>query len=161
VRLLLVLALLGSAACSRKPAQNYRKCLKLRVGMTAPDVLAAMGEPDESFPYVEGKSLPHLKGRTAHEWSTPASMPAPVRVSIDDATGKAESIRCADVVVTAAVFIEPPEPTVSTAAVAAQLSALSSPPAVSTAPAAETPARRGLRERSSSSAQSSGRPLTE
>ncbi|UPT74051.1 MAG: hypothetical protein M0D55_19870 [Elusimicrobiota bacterium] len=151
------------AACSRKPAQNYRKCLKLRIGMTAPEILAAMGEPDESFPYVEGKSLPHLKGRTAHEWSTPASMPAPVRVSIDDATGKAESIRCADVVVTAAVFVEPPEPAVSTAAVAAQLSALSSPPSASTAPAAgaAAPARRGLRERSSSSAQSSGRPLTE
>ena len=154
MRLLLAAVVLASA-CSQKPAQNYRKCLRLRVGMTREDVLKAMGSPDETLPYVEGKSLPHLKGRTSYEWSTPASMPAPARVTIEDATGKAESIRCADVVVTAAVFVEPPEPAVSTAAFALP----QNPP--SPAPAGAAPAPRGLRERSASSAQSSGRPLTE
>lgn len=150
-RLLLACVLLA-AACSKREAQNYRKCLKLRVGMTREDVLKAMGEPDETIPYVEGKSLPHLKGRTSYEWATPASMPAPARVTIEEAAGKAESIRCADVVVTAAVFVEPPEPAVSTAPFALP----QNPPTGAPAPAA-----RGLRERSASSAQSSGRPLTE
>lgn len=156
---LALLALLVFAGCSRKAALNYRNCLKLRIGMTQEQVFAAMGQPDESFPYVEGKSLPHLQGRTAHEWGNPASMAAPNRVSFDDASGKAESIRCGDSVVTTAVFIEPPEPAVSTI----PASAYSSPVESSTAPAAPAaPARRrSLREGGSSTSQSSGRPLTE
>lgn len=147
----LLAGLLIAAGCSRKTAQNYRTCLKLRIGMTREQVFAAMGQPEETFPYVEGKSLPHLAGRTAYEWSNPASMPAPNRVSIDDASGKAESIRCGDAVITAAVFIEPPEPAVSTAVIYG----------VQPAPAAPAAPRRGPRERGSSSAQSSGRPLAE
>jgi len=163
VRRIAILVLLLAAGCSRKAAGNYRHCLKLRIGMTQEQVFAAMGEPEESFPYVEGKSLPHLKGRTAHEWDNTASMPAPNRVSFDDASGKAESIRCGDSVVTAAVFIEPPEPAISTIPASAYSSPL--PALVSTAaPAAAAPAsapRRTLRERGSSSLRSSGRPLTE
>lgn len=157
---LLLAGLLLAAGCSRQASLNYRHCLKLRVGMTREQVFAAMGQPEESFPYVEGKSLPHLKGRTAYEWSTPASMPAPNRVSFDDASGKAESIRCGDSVITAAVFVEPPAPAVSTPAVYGAAIKISSPaaPAKPLPPAAR---RRGLRERGSSSAQSSGRPLTE
>lgn len=154
MKLLALAAVLLAAACSQKPAQNYRKCLKLRVGMTREDVLKAMGEPDETLPYVEGRSLPHLKGRTSYEWNTPASMPAPARVTVEDATGKAESIRCADVVVTAAVFVEPPAPAVSTAPFVLPQNPPSAVPGAAPAP-------RGLRERSASSAQSSGRPLTE
>ncbi len=97
-----------AANCSRQPALNYHHCLKLRIGMTREQIVSAMGPPDEVFSYVEGKSLPHLKGRTAYEWSTPASMPAPNRVSFDDVSGKAESIRCGDSVITTAVLIEPP-----------------------------------------------------
>lgn len=149
-RALLVLLLLA-AACSRKAAQNYRHCLKLRIGMTREQVVAAMGPPEETFPYVEGKSLPHLAGRTAYEWGNPASMPAPNRVSFDDASGTAESIRCGDSVITTAVFIEPPEPVLSTAAAPGA-------PAPSYAPAAP---RRAPGEAGSSSARSSGRPLTE
>jgi hypothetical protein len=99
--------LLLVAGCSRQPSRNYRNCLKLLVGMTREQVLAVMGPPDEILPYVEGKSLPHLKGRTAHEWRTPATMPAPNRVSFDDTSGKAASIRCGDAAITAAVFVEP------------------------------------------------------
>ncbi|MDO8756705.1 MAG: hypothetical protein Q7J64_01725 [Elusimicrobiota bacterium] len=159
-RRLLLAALVLAAGCSRKAALNYRHCLKLRIGMTQEQVFAAMGAPEESFPYIEGKSLPHLLGRTAYEWANPASMPAPNRVSFDDASGKAESIRCGDSVVTAQVFVEPPEPAVSTFSA----SMYSSPAAASTS-AATAPARPGprqtLRERGSSSSQSSGRPLTE
>lgn len=147
----LLVALLLAAACSRKTAQNYRHCLKLRIGMTREQVVAAMGPPEETFPYVEGKSLPHLAGRTAYEWGNPASMPAPNRVSFDDASGTAESIRCGDAVITTAVFIEPPEPVLSTSA--APGAAL--PASVPVAP------RRAPGEASSSSARSSGRPLTE
>lgn len=156
---LLLAVLLLAAGCSRKAALNYRHCLKLRIGMTQEQVFAAMGPPDESFPYVEGKSLPHLQGRTAHEWRNPASMPAPNRVSFDDASGKAQSIRCGDSVVTTAVFIEPPEPAVSTM----PASAYSSPVEASTVPAAPAARarRRSLREGGSSTSQSSGRPLTE
>lgn len=157
MRRALLAALLLAAGCSKKAALNYRHCLKLRIGMTQEQVFAAMGPPEESFPYVEGKSLPHLAGRTAHEWSNPASMPAPNRVSFDDASGKAESIRCGDSVVTTAVFIEPPEPAVSTI----PASAYSSPIETSTAAPAAPARRRSLREGSSSSSQSSGRPLTE
>lgn len=154
MRRLALTALLLACACSKKPAQNYRNCLKLRVGMTGAELLQAMGQPDETFPYIEGKTLPHLKGKTAHEWATPTSMPAPNRVTMDDATGKVESIRCGDAQVTTAVYIEPPAPAVVPA------------PGVSTAPApaaAETarPRSAPLRERSSSNSRSSGQPLTE
>lgn len=145
----LLVGLLLAAACSRKTAQNYRHCLKLRIGMTREQVIASMGPPDETIPYVEGKSLPHLAGRTAYEWGNPASMPAPNRVSIDEASGTAESIRCGDSVITTAVFIEPPEPVLSTAP---------APGAPVPAPAAP---RRAPGEAGSSSARSSGRPLTE
>jgi len=154
-RALLAVLLLAATGCGRQAAQNYRRCLKLRIGMTREQVFAAMGPPEETFPYVEGKSLPHLKGRTAYEWSTPASMPAPNRVSFDDATGKAESIRCGDAVITAAVFVEPaapPEPVLSTGVIYG----------VDPAAAPATPApKRSLRERSSSSGRASGKPLTE
>lgn len=152
-RLLFLLGILAAAACSRQPALNYRHCLKLRIGMTQEQVFQLMGPPEESFPYVEGVTLPHLKGKTAHEWSTPASMPAPNRVSFDDATGKAQSIRCGDAVITAAVFVEPPAAAVSTTVVLAV-----DPTAGTAAPVQRRP---GLRERGSSSSQSSGRPLTE
>ena len=144
----LLACLLFAAACSKQPALNYRHCLKLRVGMTREQIFAVMGPPDETFPFIEGKSLPHMKGRTAYEWSTPAAMSAPNRVSIDDASQKSESIRCGDSVVATAFYAEPPAPAVSTA------------PAVLIAPAAARP-RRAPRERSSSGVQSSGRPLTE
>jgi hypothetical protein len=156
MRRALLAGLLLAAGCSRQPALNYRHCLKLRIGMTREQVFAAMGPPEETFPYIEGKSLPHLKGRTSYEWGTPASMPAPNRVSFDDASGKAESIRCGDSVITAAVFIEPPAQAVSTTVVYGVDIANSS----STAQAPAQP-RRGLREHGSSSSQSSGRPLTE
>lgn len=154
-RPLALAVLLAAAACSRQPARNYRHCLKLRIGMTREQVFLMMGAPEETFPYVEGVSLPHLKGKTAYEWANPASMPAPNRVSIDDASGKAESIRCGDSVITTAVFIEPPEPAVSTSPVFGV--EVATVPAEAPAP----PPRRGLRERGSSSSQSSGRPLTE
>lgn len=150
MRRLALAALLTACACSKKPAQNYRACLKLRVGMTGAELLAAMGRPDETFPYVEGKSLPHLKGKTAHEWATPASMPAPNRVTMDDATGKVESIRCGDVQVTATVFVEASIP----------VEAPRPAPSAQTAPAA-APQPRAPREGSSSNSRASGRPLTE
>lgn len=143
----LLAGLLFAAGCSRQPALNYRHCLKLRVGMTREQVFAAMGPPEETFPYVEGRTLPHLRGRTAYEWSTPASMAAQNRVLIDDASGKAESIRCGDSVITAAVDVEPPEPAVSTTA--------------APAPPPPQPLRGGPSERGPSGVQSSGRPLTE
>jgi len=152
------LLLLLAAGCSRQAALNYRHCLKLRISMTREQIFLTMGEPEETFPYVEGVTLPHLKGKTAYEWNTPASMAAPNRVSVDDASGKAESIRCGDSVITAAVFIEPPEPAVSTTTVYGEVEASTAPaPAPARAPAP----RRALRERGSSSSQSSGRPLTE
>lgn len=151
MRRIALAALLLACACSKKPAQNYRACLKLRVGMTGAELLAAMGRPDETFPYVEGKSLPHLKGKTAHEWATPATMPAPNRVTMNDETGTVESIRCGDAQVTAAVFVEP----------AAPVEVPRPAPALETAPAAQAPRARVLREGSSSNSRSSGRPLTE
>lgn len=148
----LFVALLFAAACSRKGVQNYRNCLQLRIGMTYEQIVAVMGPPEETFPYVEGKSLPHMAGRTAYEWGNLASMPAPNRVSLDDASGTAESIRCGDAVITTAVFIEPPEPVLSTIAVAG---------AQAPAPPAPSARRRAPGEAGSSSARSSGRPLTE
>jgi TPR repeat protein len=114
--------LAAAAACSHQAEANYKHCLRLRVGMTKAEMVAVMGEPEETIPYVEGKSLPYLKGRTAYEWSNPASMPGGDHVSVDDA-GKIESIRCSNSEITASVFVEPPAP--STAAVAAS----SAPPA--------------------------------
>ncbi|OGS01784.1 MAG: hypothetical protein A2V88_12700 [Elusimicrobia bacterium RBG_16_66_12] len=104
----LVVLILAAAACSKKTANNYRNCLKLRLGMTQEDLLTIMGAPDETFPYVEGKSLPHLQGRTAYEWANPATMPGPNHVSVEDASGKVASVRCSDSVISASVFIEPP-----------------------------------------------------
>ena len=155
MRRALLAGLLVAAGCSKQPALNYRHCLKLRIGMTKEQLFTVMGPPEETFPYIEGKSLPHLKGRTACEWSTPSSMPAPNRVSFDDASGKAESIRCGDAVITTAVFIEPPAPVVSTTVVYGVTLSTVATPVAPTAP------RRTLRERGSSSSQSSGRPLTE
>lgn len=123
-RLALALLLLA-AACSRKPAQNYRNCLKLRVGMTREQMIQVMGEPEETIPYVEGKSLPHLKGRTAYEWRTPGAMAAPNHISFDDASGAVETIRCGDTTVNTAVFVEPPAE--STAAPAGHPAALPAP----------------------------------
>jgi hypothetical protein len=120
--LLLALAL---TACSRKAEAHYRRCLHLRVGMTKDDLLKYMGEPDEVQPYVEGKSLEYLKGRTAYEWSNPATMPGPDHVSVSDATGLVESIRCSNSEITAPLFPE-----------------FAAPAAVSTAPrSAAVPAR--------------------
>ena len=103
----LLAGIILAAGCSKKPATNYRNCLKLRVGMTLEQMLQTMGAAEETLPYIEGKSLPHLKGRTAYEWSTPASMSAPNHVSLDDASGRIESIRCGDSAVTTAVSTEP------------------------------------------------------
>jgi hypothetical protein len=147
-RLLALAVALAASACSRQQALNYRHCLKLRVGMTREQLFAVMGPPEESFPYVEGKTLPHLKGRTSYEWSTPATMPAANVVSVDDATGKAASIRCGDSIVTSAVYIEPPAPAVSTAPVHYGVEAPSAP-----APR-QSPKEHGT-------ANASGRPLTE
>ena len=149
-RILALALVLAASACSKRQALNYRHCLKLRIGMTREQVFAAMGPPEETFPYIEGKTLPHLKGRTSYEWSTPASMPAANVVSVDEASGKASSIRCGDSVVTTPVYVEPPEPAVSTSPAHYGVEARPSP-----APAS----RAGLRERGSENA--AGRPLTE
>lgn len=76
--------------------------------MTREQAVAVMGQPEEITPYVEGKSLPHLKGLTAYEWRNPGSMPAPNHVIIDDATGKVRNIRCGDSTVNTAYVAEPP-----------------------------------------------------
>jgi hypothetical protein len=76
--------------------------------MTREALFQVMGPPEETIAYVEGKSLDYLKGRTAYEWSNPPSMPGPDHVSVDDASGKIESIRCSNSEITAPVFIEPP-----------------------------------------------------
>jgi hypothetical protein len=110
-----------AAGCSKQAEANYRHCLKLRVGMTKDEMVNVMGAVEETIPYVEGKSLPYLKGRTAFEWSNPASMPGGDHVSLDDASGKIESIRCSNSEITASVFVEPPAP--SSAAAPAPLAA--------------------------------------
>lgn len=134
---LAALALLALAAgCSKKAELNYKHCLKLRVGMTKADMVKIMGEPETTIPYVEGKSLEYLKGRTAYEWSNPASMPSGNHVSVDDASGKIESIRCDNAEITASVFVEPPAPSTATAVAAS--SAPAKPAAA--APAEEPPA---------------------
>lgn len=129
----LVLAALLAAGCSRRQEANYKHCLKLRVGMTKADMVKIMGEPEETIPYVEGKSLPYLKGRTAFEWSNPASMPGGDHVSLDEAGGKIESIRCSSSEITASVYVEPPAP--STAAAVSPAKA----PAVAASTAAAAP----------------------
>ncbi|MDP3544365.1 MAG: hypothetical protein Q8T11_18020, partial [Elusimicrobiota bacterium] len=106
-RLSLVLLLLA-AACSKKPAQNYRNCLKLRIGMTREQMIQVMGEPEATIPYVEGKSLPHLKGRTGYDWRTPGAMAAPIHISFDDASGTVAAIRCGDAIVNTVFVAEPP-----------------------------------------------------
>lgn len=109
------------SACSKREALNYKHCLKLRVGMTREQMFQVMGDPDEAAPYVEGKSLPHLRGRTAYEWNNPATMPGPDHVSFSETEGKIESIRCSNSEITASVYVEPPAP--STAAVHASTAA--------------------------------------
>ena len=126
-------ALPAAAGCGRKLAVNYKHCLKLRVGMTREDMLKVMGEPEETLPFVEGKSLDYLRGRTAYEWSNPATMPGPDHVSVEDATGKIASIRCSNAEISASVFVEPPEP--STAAAVSPSSAAA---AAALTPAAAT-----------------------
>ncbi|MBI4370842.1 MAG: hypothetical protein HY552_00945 [Elusimicrobia bacterium] len=98
---------LACMACSRRGASNYRHCLTLRVGMSREQLFQIMGPPAETFPYVEGKSLPHLAGRTAYEWPNPPAMPGPDHVSVSERTGKIESIRCSGAIIEAAVFVEP------------------------------------------------------
>jgi len=135
-RALALAVLLAAAGCSRREAANYKHCLKLRVGMTKAEMVKIMGEPEDTIPYVEGKSLPYLKGRTAFEWSNPASMPGGDHVSLDEASGTIESIRCSNSEITASVYVEPPAP--STAAVSTSTAAApAKAPAVaaSTAPA--------------------------
>lgn len=112
-----VLVALGAAACSGRKAANYKNCLKLRLGMTREQLMTIMGEPDTVIPYVEGKSLPHHQGRTSYEWENVSRFPGPNHVSVRDASGKVESVRCSEVVISAEVFIEPPS--LSTAAIAA------------------------------------------
>lgn len=116
-----LLAALLLAGCSKGSDKNYRNCLKLRLGMTKQQVLDIMGPPDSTAPYVEGKSLPHLKGRTAYEWENISRMPAPNHVSVAEATGKVESVRCSEAVITAELFVEP---VMSTATAAAPTAAL-------------------------------------
>lgn len=131
-RLLLLAVLFPAAAgCGRRLEANYKHCLKLRVGMTREDMRKVMGPPDETIPFVEGKSLEHLRGRTAYEWSNPASMPGPDHVSVEDATGKIASIRCSNVDISASVFIEPPAPSTAAASapVVATASGTAAPPA--------------------------------
>ncbi len=118
----LLLAVLAAGACSRRAELNYKHCLRLRVGITKDQLFKVMGPPEDTFPYVEGQSLDYLKGRTAYEWSNPAAMPGPDHVSVDDASGLVESIRCSNSEISAQVFPE-----------------AAAPPAASTAPA-RTPA---------------------
>lgn len=105
---LLLASLLCAGACSRRASANYAHCLKLRVGISREELFSTMGPPEETIPYIDGKSLDYLKGRTAYEWSNQASVPGPDHVSVDDVTNKVASIRCANAEITAPVYIEPP-----------------------------------------------------
>ncbi|MDE2490807.1 MAG: hypothetical protein KGM24_08155 [Elusimicrobia bacterium] len=119
--------LLAAAACSsKKELANYRRCLTLRVGMTRAELFKIMGPPKRTLPYVAGRTLPYLKGRTAYEWPNPGDMPAPDHVSVNEASGKIESILCSDVSIQSELFIPPPLP--STGTVAASTVAASVPP---------------------------------
>ena len=109
-------ALFLASGCGRKLAINYKHCLSLRVGMTRDDLFKTMGPPEETLPFVEGKSLDYLRGRTAYEWPNPGSMPGPNHASVDDATGKIASIRCSNSEISAPLFIEPPAPSTATSA---------------------------------------------
>jgi hypothetical protein len=149
---LFALLVLLAASCSKKPAQDYKKCLKLRVGMTRAQLLEFMGPPDETQAFVEGKSMENMRGRSAYEWATPSSMPAPNRVTVEEKTGLVESIRCGDSTVTTAVYVEPPAPAVSTAPFVLP----SDPPAALAAPKKKN----GPRE-STQGVGASGRPLTD
>ena len=122
MRRLALLAVLPLAAsgCSRRAAANYRHCLRLRVGMTKEQLLQIMGEPETTQPYVEGQTLEYLKGRTAYEWSNPATMPEPDHVSVEDASGRVMSVRCSDVEIAAQVYAEPPAPSTAAARAAAR-----------------------------------------
>ena len=99
-----------AAGCSRQAELNYRHCLQLRLGMSKEDMLGIMGPPETTIPYVAGKSLDYLKGRTAYEWPNPATMPSGDHVGTDDASGKIESIRCSGAEITSPVFIPPSAP---------------------------------------------------
>ena len=104
---LVAAAALALAACSRREDRNYRRCLRLRVGMTREELLRFMGPPDSVQPFVEGKTPDYLRGRTAYEWSNPPEMPSPDHVSVLDAADQVESIRCAGAVIDSAL---PPQP---------------------------------------------------
>ncbi|MFI5362044.1 MAG: tetratricopeptide repeat protein [Elusimicrobiota bacterium] len=130
----IALLVLAATSCSRREELNYKHCLKLRVGMSKDDMLKVMGAPEETLPYVEGKSLAYLKGRTAYEWSNPATMPGGDHVSMDEASGKIESVRCSNSEITASVVSEPPVP--SRAAAVAPPAAPAPAAAVPKAPAA-------------------------
>ena len=127
--------LILAAGCSHQAELNYKHCLKLRIGMTKADMLTAMGTPDEALPFVEGKSLEYQRGRTAYEWANPATMPGGDHVSVDDASGKVESIRCSNSEISASVFVEPPAPSSATALSPAAKSPAAPAVAVSSAPA--------------------------
>jgi TPR repeat protein len=128
IRSSLFVLLVLAAGCSRQSSLNYSHCLKLRVGMTKDQLISVMGAPEETLPFVPGKSLDYLKGRTAYEWSNPASMPSADHVSVDDASGKIESIRCAGADITAPYVLETPLRSTGTA-VSASTGAPASPPA--------------------------------
>ena len=101
-------ALIAAAGCSKRAAAHYKNCLTLRVDMTKADMLKIMGAPDAVLPYIEGTTPDYLKGRTAYEWSNPADMPSGDHVSVDDGSGKIESIRCAGTEIASGVLVEPP-----------------------------------------------------
>lgn len=130
----LLLAALLLAGCSKQKQANYKNCLKLRLGMSREQLLALMGPPDSTSPYVEGRSLPHLKGRTAYEWENASRFPGPNHVSVEEATGRVQSVRCSEVVISAEVYVEPE---LSTAAASVAVAAL---PAALPAESAPDPA---------------------
>ncbi len=108
-----VAAALASSGCSRREDRNYRRCLRLRVGMTREELLKFMGPPDSVQPFVEGKTPDYLRGRTAYEWNNPPEMPSPDHVSVLDAADQVESIRCAGAVIDSSL---PPQPDAPAAA---------------------------------------------
>ncbi|NNN06512.1 MAG: hypothetical protein HKL90_11480 [Elusimicrobia bacterium] len=106
-----------SAACSKREARNYHRCLSLRVGMTKDELLRFMGPPDDVEPFVEGRTPDYLRGRTAYEWNNPPEMPSPDHVSVRDSNGHVESIRCGGVDIVSSLPPAPlTPPAVSTAA---------------------------------------------
>ena len=100
----LLAALLAAGACRRAATEaNYRHCLTLQLGMTREQLFQTMGPPAETEPYVEGKSLPQMKGLTAYEWPNGGPIVASNYASVEEATGRVRSLRCADAVITASV----------------------------------------------------------